>query len=227
MLNPINNQFESHGYLTKETLKRLQIFFNNRSHRPSQDMWNGLHDLASTMEKMVNGECEQKYYLSSLDPGVGKTQTISKFVQVLVSIPSYREVGVVIFVNRLSQIESLVKDLALPQEQIAILTSDMKGVNLLGSLEANRAQVLITTQQRVELELNGSCYKDAKAFYYLGRPRAVRLWDEAFLPGQPIAFNADDIGFLFRPIRLLSQDLHTSICAMFQAVNQLADGERY
>lgn len=83
-------------------------------------MWNGLQDLALAMEKMVKGKYKEKYHFSSLDPGVDKTKTISKFCQVLLTIPTYREVGVIIFVSRLTQIKSLVKDWELSSEQLAV-----------------------------------------------------------------------------------------------------------
>ena len=44
-------------------------------------MWRGIEDLAKHLELMAEGRCEPRYYLSSLDPGVGKTQTIIHFLR--------------------------------------------------------------------------------------------------------------------------------------------------
>jgi hypothetical protein len=43
-------------------------------------MWAALTELASVLEAMAEGRCPPKLFLSSLDPGVGKTQTVTHFI---------------------------------------------------------------------------------------------------------------------------------------------------
>jgi hypothetical protein len=59
-------------------------FFNKEtSHRPSEEMSEALLDIALTLEDMANGKAENKIHLSSLAPGIGKTQTIYFFLNLL------------------------------------------------------------------------------------------------------------------------------------------------
>jgi len=84
---------------------------------------------------------------------VGKTQTITKFVDVLLSQPSYSGVGVLVCVARLSEVRTLINEMAIPADNLAVLTSDTT-LNELGKATPDNAQVLITTQQRIEKQIN-------------------------------------------------------------------------
>ena len=87
----------------------MAAYFETDNHRPSPDMWAALADLAGTMEAMANGEAAPKFYLSSLDPGVGKTTAIRFFIDVLLSRPGYGHVGVLLCVARLDEVKNLVE----------------------------------------------------------------------------------------------------------------------
>ena len=80
--------------LAATTLNNLARYFTSKGHRPSEDMWAALMDLAEALEAMAVGRAEPKFFLSSLDPGVGKTQTITHFVDAMLSQPAYEQVGV-------------------------------------------------------------------------------------------------------------------------------------
>ena len=56
------------------TIERVRRFFRSETnHRPSEQTMAALGDLTKTLAAMANGTAEPKYYLSSLDPGQGKT----------------------------------------------------------------------------------------------------------------------------------------------------------
>jgi hypothetical protein len=66
--------------LATETMTLAREFFSNMtSHRPSEEMYEALEHIATTLEDMANGKAEDKIYLSSLAPGIGKTKTICFF----------------------------------------------------------------------------------------------------------------------------------------------------
>ena len=94
--------------LHQETLARLKAFFDTNGHRPSEAMWTALTELASVLEKMAEGGCPAKMYLSSLDPGVGKTQTVIQFIRALMASKAHQDVGVLICMSRLEEIKSVV-----------------------------------------------------------------------------------------------------------------------
>lgn len=211
------------GPLAHQTIHSVARYFHDKGHSPSPEMWEALEDLALTLEAMANREAQSKFFLSSLDPGVGKTQTIAKFVDVLLSRPEYAHVGVLICVGRLTEVEKLVHEMAVPAQMLAVLTSDER-LNALGPTNPNDAQVLITTQQRIEKRLNSGSFATASGFFYRGKPRSVRIWDESYLPGQTITLNRDDVAFLFKPLRYTFPKLTEDLERLFVSLRDIPDG---
>ncbi|WP_368413258.1 hypothetical protein [Dongia sp.] len=164
---------------------------------------------------MAEGSCDPNYYLSSLDPGVGKTQTLLQTVKTIVGDVRHRQVGVIIFLSRLEEIRALVNEGGMEPSTYAVLTSD-KDLNAsgLGHEKANDAQILITTQRRFEnATIHGRRFSDCSTFFYRSRPRRVRVWDESLVPGRSITIDRYSIASLLEPLNksfpLLRQDLET------------------
>ena len=214
----------SPGYLTSTTLASLRRYFADKGHRPSEDMWSALSDLAATMDDMVTGHAGKKLFLASLDPGVGKTQTLTHFVNALLSTPVYQDVGVIICIGRLTEIKNLINDMGLPANMLAVLTSDAE-LNALGQAAVDDAQVLITTQQRIEKTLShGEAFTEASPFFFHGKPRQVRVWDESYLPGATLTLNRDDALQLLKPLRGSFPRLTEAVDGYFARLNDIADG---
>lgn len=212
------------GYLTSTTLTSLRRYFAKVGHRPSSDMWSALEDLASTMEDMATGAAAKKLFLASLDPGVGKTQTLTHFVDALLSTPVYQDVGVIICIGRLSEIRNLINDMAVPPSMLAVMTSETE-LNSLGQAPVDQAQVLITTQQRIEKTLSsGRGFAEASSFFFQGKPRQVRVWDESYLPGATLTLNRDDALQLLKPLRGSFPRLTEAVDGYFARLNDIADG---
>lgn len=212
--------------LTFRTLTKLRAYFNERNHRPSPAQWEALADLAATLEAMANGTAEPRFYLSSLDPGVGKSQTLVHFADALLASREHEDVGVLLCVSRLSEVERMVYDISIPPNMLCVRTSDEK-LNALGKAEIDDARVVITTQQMVERRLAERSFTDAALFPFKGNPRAVRVWDEAFLPGQPITLAADNLAFVFRRLTALSPELRSDVLEIFNDVEKLPSGATY
>jgi hypothetical protein len=208
--------------LSTLTLRNLSRYFASKGHKPSPAMWNALADLTITLEAMADGVAAPKFFLSSLDPGVGKTQTITHFVDALLSQRSYDDVGILICVARLSEVENLIHEMGIPNDNLAVLTSDAT-LNALGKAPAGQAQVLITTQQRIEKRVSDGSFNAADEFFYLGAPRSVRIWDESYLPGQTVTLNRDDVAFLFKPLRSTFPKLTDAIEDLFSKLREIKD----
>jgi hypothetical protein len=188
--------------LTQPTMAQVREFFNNKtSHRPSEEMYEALSDIALTLEDMANGKAENKIHLSSLAPGIGKTQTICIFLNLLLKNEDYRDQGILICLSTYDEIESYMDKMEVDQSNRAILTSEHK-LNRLGNPNHNDAQVLFTTQQRMYRRLKQyENFSKADEFFYKGKPRQIRIWDESFLPGDPIVTRRDDLLFLIGALR--------------------------
>lgn len=216
------------SFLAGMAVENLHRFFHEQTtHRPAPEMYRALYDIINTLDAMARGEAERKVYLSSLDPGVGKTSAICAFVDALLTGPEYQDVGVIICLSRLDEIRGLVHRMGIPPEMFAVLTSD-KALNALGVGEGNtdQAQVLFTTQQRIERHLEGRSFEACAEFHYRGRPRAVRIWDESWLPGQTLTISRDDIGLLFKPMRPVYPELTDAIEDLFTSIRSMDDGSR-
>lgn len=213
--------------LASTTISNLRGFFYTQTHhRPSDDMWDALADVALIMEQMAKGSCDSEYYLSSLDPGVGKTRIVIEFINTLIADKSYKDVGVIICVSRLDEIAGLVDSIGLPSELFVVMTSDSE-LNQLGSQNPGSSQILFTTQQMVERRCEGKNFKDASQFHFNGSPRQVRIWDEAILPGQTITLNRDEIAFLFQPLRGAYPELAEGIESLFSDLKLVPDGDQF
>lgn len=199
--------------LATATLASLRHDFAAFNHQPSDAQWEALADLANTLEAMANGTAEPRFYLSSLDPGVGKTQTLVKFLDVLLASPMHRDVGALLCVSRLSEVKRMVDDSGIPAGMLCVVTSDPE-LNALGRAEMDDARVVITTQQMVEKRLRGRQFSTADLFTFRGEPRAVRIWDEAFLPGEGVTVNRARVAGLIDPAMKASPALSQAIDAV-------------
>ncbi|WP_181905462.1 DEAD/DEAH box helicase family protein [Aestuariispira insulae] len=181
--------------------------------------------MADILEQMAEGTCLPRYYLASLDPGVGKTKTMIHFIRTLLASEDHERVSVLICVSRLDEIRNLVEEMGLSRSQFSVLTSDTD-LNGLGSDDRDQARILFTTQQMIESRCQGEQFKHVSAFHYQGQARDVRIWDEAILPGQPLTLKRDDLGHLFGPIRLRHPALAKDIEDLFIQIKEASCGSR-
>lgn len=209
--------------VSEQTLDDLRRAFEAYKHEPSVQMWEALRHVAETIEKMAEGKLDAgTFYVSSLDPGVGKTQTIVHSVRNL-----SRDVGVLICVSRLAEIETLIGAMELGANEVGVYTSDDQ-INALGSDDPNSARVLFTTQQMVDARLkDGKRFQDLDVYYYEGRPRRVRIWDEAMLPGQELTINVDTISALPRILRRRYGRLAESLHDLVEQLRRVKNGKSF
>ncbi|KPF83905.1 hypothetical protein IP70_16985 [alpha proteobacterium AAP38] len=186
-------------------------------HYPSVDQVAAIRAIVQTMANMADGVCDPLIHLSSLDPGIGKTTAVCAFVRRVVVDPAYDGVGVLFCIRTLDEIENLVRGLQLPSEALSVLTSDAR-VNALGQSRPDAARVLITTQRRLEMELEGRPFSTASRLFYGGAPRHVRVWDESWLPGRPITVSVYALAGLLQPLSLIHPVLVRSLVGVFDAI---------
>jgi len=187
--------------LTEATLTRLRIWFAQRGLRPSTAMWEGIEDLCVCLQRMAEGNAERNFFMSSLDPGVGKTQTVFHFLLSLLASPKHEDVGAVVFMFTKEEIKSFVAEaqaagLAGTAFAARVHKEDVE-VNELGCGNPERARILFTTHQRLVTICSGRSFGEVQEFRYRGRPRQVRIWDERLDPAWPILVNGREIAGLY------------------------------
>lgn len=181
--------------------------------------------MAEYMEAMANGLARPLFAVSSLDPGVGKTTTLIQFLRVLMRSQLHTGVGALICVSRLAEIEKMVEDCGLTPDQFAVFTSDDE-INGLGRPDRANARVLFTTHQMVLKRVDGRDFKDVEELLYLGKPRSLRVWDEAILPGEALTLDRDGLAALFRYLRGPFPQLVSRLEELFESLSTMKDGDR-
>jgi len=216
--------------LTEATTTDLRAYFPSVHHEPSTAMWSALSDQAKAMEDMANGVAKECFYLSALDPGIGKTQTLYSFVRNLVHSEPHKDVGVLICLGRLEEVENFVNGIKksgeMPSTAIAVLTSN-EALNALGHPIPQEAQVLVTTQQRIEKRQRGKLLSGTDEWNFKGKPRAVRVWDETFIPGRAVTLDTDAMAGLFGILSTISPELRERVKDTFNKVEEAPDGSTF
>lgn len=214
--------------MSAETIRRLKADFIIKAHRPSPLMWDALSGIVTTLEQMADGIAQPSIHLSSLDPGVGKTQSIVRFLPVLLASHRHRDVSVIVCAGRLKQIEVVVADArnaGLGDKDFAVFTSD-PDLNKLGRGIADRstARVLFTTHAMVMSHCkDGGSFTKATDFHYRHQPRDVRVWDEAITPGIAVTLNEFDIAALSKPMSAQSYRFSAGLISLASNLGQMTD----
>ncbi|ACH38761.1 hypothetical protein Gbem_1745 [Citrifermentans bemidjiense Bem] len=187
--------------LTFLAYNEVKAFFKEKDHQPSSEMYQGLYNLQDTLTRMLSGDLDEKYYLSSLDPGVGKTSAIKAWLHVyLKRRTQYGDRGVIICFDRLDEIEQFIRSSAMPEDVYGVLVSGStsRGIRLndmgVGVDSLDSAVVLLTTKQQIiKRTRRGRAFGGVSRFYYQGAPRVVRIWDESMTVGRSLTLCASQI----------------------------------
>lgn len=202
------------GPLASQTIHSLRAFFQTTQHHPSPEHWEALEDIARTLEAMADGDCPTRVFLSAIDPGIGKSQTTLHFAKALMNSQSHAQVGMLVCVGRITEAMDYAGALEAFGHKVAVLINETDARKHGGAAlhDPSQAQVLITTQQRLELATSGAAggASDGRAFsevpslQFQGKPREVRVWDEAWLPGVAVSLGRDEVASMFGPARAIS-----------------------
>lgn len=197
----MRDQTLTENSLTLNAFHDLNEFFKSKDHHPSQEMLQGLYNIQDILTKQLMGTADRKYFVSSLEPGVGKTSAIKTWIDNYIKSGSADHYGgVLLCFDRLEEIESFINDSTLPQNCYGVLVGDStengKRLNSKGVGHENRndASVLFTTKQQIILRtLNDNNFNEVSVFYFKGKPRPVRIWDETFISGRSLTIAAAQI----------------------------------
>lgn len=190
------------GSVATEALHSVQSFLADNGSSLSGPGLKAITALLETLEGGLTGDLDPVYFLSSIDPGMGKTLSVSLFLKAWKERGFLPASSVLIGVSRLSEIEAYVRTSGLASMDFGVFTSDT-AFNALGVPKERHgtAPILFTTQQMIEKRTRNRSFSSASEFHYQEEPRLLRIWDESFIPGTPISLSADDLGLLATPLR--------------------------
>jgi hypothetical protein len=190
--------------LTDRTLPKLERRMISHGTPVTPETRVGLRDMLRRCELILLDRAAPRFYLSSLDPGVGKTTATIVLLEEILADLEHRPAGVLICLSTTQQIVDMVGAANLATLDFAVLTSDTAFNYGLSTTLPQAAPVLFTTQQMVASRCSSRQFSQVSEFLYAGKPRKLRIWDESMLPAQALTLNADEITRLLLPLRPVS-----------------------
>ena len=167
---------------------------------PSADHLAGWRPITTTISDMAVGTISKSdYFLSSLPTGMGKTTLTVAAARVITQDPALSHVGIIVLVNYLDLIPKLIEAMGFevrPGDHCyaVVVGKDNIELNRLGNSDPRKAQVLFMTQAKLtHWALYHRNFETNKHLFYLNQPRAVRIWDEAIAPIDPIMLTTKDV----------------------------------
>ncbi len=220
--------------LNQKAKENLINAFAKFGHKPSQSQLIALLSIQESLTLMLFGIALPKYYLSSLDPGVGKTTAILAWLDAYLENPfAYGNQGVLIALDRLEEIQRYIDDGLMPQECFAVLvnkyTEEGRALNKMGLGEKARdnAMILFTTKAQVHRRCCCGNFEMVKAFQYHGQPRRVKVWDESFSIGKEAILNPYDFGRLLTGLNDTSPELSDAVLQVVNDIKDHKNGDTY
>jgi hypothetical protein len=195
--------------LTDRIVASTLAGMQSHGHEPSAQAIESYRATAKFIQAMADGSADPVLAVATGPTGSGKTEEVAAAVRELLRDPAYRNVGILVLVSTLRQIVPLIERMELKPHQYAVKVGtdpendELNGMGLVGLARSRKeaddahhwAQVMFTTQAKLKYLTTeyGRSYRENPFFMYQGQPRRVVLWDEAFLPIDPIVITLDDI----------------------------------
>jgi hypothetical protein len=178
------------------------------NHNPSEAMYEAMAAIPETIHEIVRGHQKPTlappaaYYVSPLDTGIGKTTTLKFALETMLldGYTDYSDVGTIIAVARLENMRQIIEDMALPRSMYACFVADSaENADLTtagrGMHDKANATVLFTTHEMMARRIVAkklTTWAEASDFWYRGRPRPLRVYDEQMVPGIPVRLRQID-----------------------------------
>ena len=193
----------------------MEATFAAGEHSPSPGQWLAIEDYLRCAERAANGDLSPAVYVSAIPAGTGKSVAVAAFAASVVASPAHGHVGVLIAVNRLAEARDMADSLASVRAAVWVevgkaAKNDLEPLG--GAVDANAAQIVVTTQESLKgaLRLTGS-FARVTRYHFDGRRRQVVLWDEAVAFNRPVVLNGDAVGNLAGAMRSQSPEAATAL----------------
>jgi hypothetical protein len=199
----------SHAELTRGAFAILMRDLIRYGNKPKQDHQEALIALLATMTDMAQGKRKGRYAFP-LPTGMGKTQSIIAWVTALNHL-EHDHIAVSVSASKVEALCELKRNLidhGVPEGKIGLVhsynydptTTDKHGQLLPGyaslpSTGNSDRQIMLVTHNRVKGSSDNPFFH-----YYLGKPRALMLYDESLIVSDSVGINFSQIrgalGFL-------------------------------
>jgi hypothetical protein len=165
-----------------------------------------ISDLIHHLVMGLNDDLEDYYYLSPLDPGVGKTEAFVSVLKAWKALGFLPGGSALVAVSTRDEILSLIKRTGLDKADFACVTAD-HSINAMGSRDVGSAKVIFTTHKMIRSRSSGPSFEAASDFHYIGKPRTLRIWDEGFTVAESCVLTVDSLNILNAALRYVEPHL--------------------
>lgn len=211
-----NPMFPLRKRIVDTAMSGIKDYFAEKKHSLSYGQWEGIQEIVNAIGGMALQEqapqLDAMYYLSALPCGIGKTRAVIETIKAIRAIPELNDTSFIVFLNQLNQIKAIVDELKLPVDEFSVITNEKADVFKLGNPNKKEARVLFTTQQMLGRRVTRKDGKlknfaDIADYHYKGKPRQVRVWDEAISPAQVITLELDKVMLLPDALQKVDHEL--------------------
>ena len=141
------------------------------------------------------------FFLAPIDPGSGKTSLLADFIKKWKADGFPGGEGVLLCFSTKDEIEAFLDIARLDEEDYSVQVRDkLLAKRGRGFDGADKAQVLLTSHEMIRHHA-GDSFEAADQFFYQGKPRRLRVWDEALSIADPVSIRLDSIGELHALLR--------------------------
>ena len=225
--------------IADRAVSNLREKFRQRGHHPSESHWEGLRQIAKAIETMavrfhthpdiksIDPNVDDSLFVSFLPTGIGKTSMLVEAIRLLTQTKQLNHVGVIVFLARCEEIKKLADEMGLAADDYSVVVGrENDEYNARGRQgDKTEARVLFTTQQMLKARsARGKKFADIEPFYFQGKARQVRVWDEAILPSRILTLGQYDISNLFKPFSRENEKLTAELKVLFDKLEAAASG---
>lgn len=206
-----------------KSLKGLKVAESSDNLHGPEAALQQIHTLMSDL--LTGSEHRSSLFLSSLDPGMGKSTAVCNFLSSWKDAGFHPSGGVLIALSRHDEIRSYIDRAALSPSDFAVIVANGDPLNDKGLSDPDAARVLFTTHEMLRRLTTSRSFADVERFQYLGRPRALRIWDESLLPARPVTVRLDVLKALPETLRPIDPQAAEGLDALTAAVESTSDGK--
>lgn len=182
--------------------------------------------LKGKMQQALDGGLDPAVYVMSADAGTGKSTAVQALLAEWKG-KGFRGDGTIIFLHTLAEVDAYVMGAKLDRADFAVYTSDpVYARHGAGKDAADEVPILFATHSMAYSRLPKTpSFESAECFYYKGKPRTLRVWDEAFLPAQHVSFDLNDLHMLPSALKGRSRNEVRLFEALQQNLSTVAAGD--
>ncbi len=183
-------------------------------------------NLTDVLKGLLSGDLSNPVlHLAFFDPGSGKTSSVCSFLQSWKASGFKPDNGALIVLATHKEILSCIQASGLDPADYGVLIAKDKALPEMGNPDIDGTPVLFTTQEKLRHLCSGRSFAEVALLHYAGRPRQLRVWDEAFLPSVPTILRKDSLLQPLEKLRPLAPETASLVDALGDSLSADRAGE--